>query len=976
MPALDLFQTQISRALILALCGSLAIACDSTPSSRSDLGVPDDAGAIDMGGADAGPIVSTDEDGDGLDDDWERMNGLDPTRDDSAEDFDGDGLTNLVEFLGGTLANDLDSDDDGLSDGEEDANRNGMVDPGETNPASLDTDGDGLTDGQELGRTSPLTSARPGVSGTDPGVFRADENSADTTDPTLADTDGDGVPDGIEDANRNGRLDAGELNPLDLDSDDDGLSDGMEDRNGNGVVDAGETDPRLADTDLDGISDGVELGVTMPIADPDGQGPLRGTDTTRFRPDADPTTMTDPLSRDTDGDGVADGDEDWNRNGAFEPPNELNPLVADTDGDGVPDGDEGIAIVCAASSLRQVNLHALASADISMALPNSYSEVAVLRDAQAVGVGLMFQDPTSGVVGFAISKTPAAAQVAQEKQANRNLLDGVANLANEQDRALRTWEGFDAVFTTANASRGGISASDLAAQMAEQVAQAGALTGALPSIGGTPGNFTVYFETILRTPQRAIVLGAIAPAPTSDAQLIALADLANGTGIAQFGDFTGLGCDQLQTPPGSDILDLLWVVDNSGSMADEQANVAAVGQEMVALLSSTQLSWRLALTSTEEVAGSIVNSGVAGFTVSTPRAQAEAQSQAWAAAVGTLGVGGSGEERGLVVGQAAAQLALQNVSANENAMGFREGASVIVVHMSDEEDYSVKEASGGSDANCPENQGKQNRIEALKNQYLTLGQNPAIAGLTTFAIHGISPGPDPALYCDFNTGSGDCLGASHYGRSYIEVAQATGGGSGSICGDMGQVVQDIIRAGAGIASQLELTQPPISSTIRVVIADENGSFVGQPDVPRSRQNGFDYAFELDVNANQVKHKIVFFGNARPPANRELMVAYRTWEDGSPDPGGPVDMCPPGTRPNPDTFECEIDPTCGDGCPQDMPCNPMTGMCEPEDPCMGQCVEGESCLDGICVPEDPCMGQCEANEFCDTNEDPPVCKPLV
>jgi hypothetical protein len=961
---------KLHRSALLCLL-SICIACGEDPPGVVDGGGPGDPdGGTDI--PDSGPVINSDADMDGQDDDWERAHGLDPTRDDANDDLDADGISNVIEFLGGTKPNDIDSDDDGLADGVEDANQNGVVDARETGAASADTDGDGIPDGVESGVTEALVSPRQGILGTDPDAFVPDANPATRTDPTDADTDGDNIPDGVEDANRDGRLDGAETNPLDLDTDDDGILDGLEDANLNGAVDSGETDARDPDTDGDGIWDGVEIGINTPVADPDGNGPLLGTDVNRWRPDADPATMTNPLGSDTDGDGVLDGDEDWNHNGRYDPPAELDPNNPDSDGDGVSDGNEGVAVVCAESALRQVTLHQLASADIAVALLESYSEVSVLREASGIGVGLMFADPSNGVVGFAISKTPTGNDVQSEKQRNRNLLNGVANLSNEQDRALYTWDGFDAVFTTANATQNNVDPIELAAQMAEAVAGQGGLTGALPAGGAEPGSFTVFFETILRSQDRAIVLGAIAPAPSSDAQIIALSDLANGTGIAQFGDFTGVGCDQFTTPEGNDIVDLLWVVDNSCSMSEEQANVAAVGQEMVALLTNTQLSWRLALTTTDQADGSLTARGVNGFTVSSPRATAETESQGWAAAVGALGTGGSGQEQGLVVGLTAANLALQNITPTESRTTFRQGASVIIVHMSDEEDFTVKQASGGNDESCPENAGKQSRITELTNQYVALTQAQGIAGLTTFAIHGIQPNNTGANFCNFAAGAGDCLGASQHGRAYIDVASAMGGGSGSICGDMGQVVQDIIRAGAGIASQIELTQPPISSTIRVVIADESGSFVGRPDVPRSRQNGFDYAFELDVPTNTLKHKIVFYGTERPPANRELMISYRTWQDGSPDPSGPVCECPDGQICNGDDNECVVDPECGTGCPQDMVCNPNTGMCEEPNPCNNMCGPGEQCLDGMCVEEDPCQGLCGPGQICDRSTDPPTC----
>jgi hypothetical protein len=108
-------------------------------------------------------------------------------------------------------------------------------------------------------------------------------------------------------------------NPDDADTDDDGIRDIDEDTNRNGIMDSGETDPCKPDTDGDGIQDGTETGVATAVPDPDGNsGPLLGTDTTKFQPDLDPTTTTDPLDADTDGDGVTDGDEDLNGNGRLD----------------------------------------------------------------------------------------------------------------------------------------------------------------------------------------------------------------------------------------------------------------------------------------------------------------------------------------------------------------------------------------------------------------------------------------------------------------------------------------------------------------------------------------------------------------------------------------------------------------------------------------------------------------------------------
>ena len=90
-----------------------------------------------------------DTDGDGMPDEWEIVYGvvLDPADPaDAAYDPDGDGLSNLQEYLAGTLPHFADIDDDGLPDGWEIAYG---LDPHFTNEADFDPDGDGLLNYEE-----------------------------------------------------------------------------------------------------------------------------------------------------------------------------------------------------------------------------------------------------------------------------------------------------------------------------------------------------------------------------------------------------------------------------------------------------------------------------------------------------------------------------------------------------------------------------------------------------------------------------------------------------------------------------------------------------------------------------------------------------------------------------------------------------------------------------------------------------------
>ncbi len=158
------------------------------------------------------------------------------------------------------------------------------------------------------------------------------EAKADYVEVVDGDLDGDGLTDSVEAASC--------TNPADADTDDDGISDGEEDANQNGQFDDGETHPCDPDTDGDDVQDGTETGDADPAPDPDGAGPLLGTDPAAFQPDLDPASTTDPLEPDSDGDGIPDGQEDQNQNGRVDP-GESDPdsLPQDCDFDLDADGD-------------------------------------------------------------------------------------------------------------------------------------------------------------------------------------------------------------------------------------------------------------------------------------------------------------------------------------------------------------------------------------------------------------------------------------------------------------------------------------------------------------------------------------------------------------------------------------------------------------------------------------------------------------
>ena len=183
----------------------------------------------------------------------------------ASADDDKDGLTNAEEAALGTDPKNPDSDDDGVSDGDE-------VNVYGSDPLNLDTDGDTLYDGGELVYGTGILN--PDTDGD--GLSDGEEVYIYQTNPTVADTDGDGIPDGVEVRNGTNPLQAGAVAPAaanptapaaaapiqqsSIDSDGDGLTNGQEARYG--------TDPRNGDSDGDGVNDSNEVAAGTNPLDP------------------------------------------------------------------------------------------------------------------------------------------------------------------------------------------------------------------------------------------------------------------------------------------------------------------------------------------------------------------------------------------------------------------------------------------------------------------------------------------------------------------------------------------------------------------------------------------------------------------------------------------------------------------------------------------------------------------------------------
>ncbi len=245
------------------------------------------------------PQIAEDSDFDGIPDGWEYHNGTDIHIADCSQDTDTDGLANLEEYWYGTNPNLADSDNDGLDDGFE-------VNQTLTSPTEKDSDFDGLSDSYEVTHSlDPL-------------------NYSDAT--------GDADLDGL---NNLWEFKLG-LNPRSADSDSDSVPDALEDFDGDGLGTLAEvathgSDPNQPDSDADGLNDGWEFIYGFPVMVDNWTDAIPAND-----PEADPDTDglinsaeeqigTNPNSADTDSDGFSDLQEEQSasdpHNGASTPAN-------------------------------------------------------------------------------------------------------------------------------------------------------------------------------------------------------------------------------------------------------------------------------------------------------------------------------------------------------------------------------------------------------------------------------------------------------------------------------------------------------------------------------------------------------------------------------------------------------------------------------------------------------------------------------
>lgn len=219
-------------------------------------------------------------------------------------------------------------------------------------------------------------------------------------------------------------------------------------------------------------------------------------------------------------------------------------------------------------------------------------------------------------------------------------------------------------------------------------------------------------------------------------------------------------------------VDLLFFVDQSGSMDDDQANLADNFAAFISQLSSFTSDWQIMVVNDDDGCN---NSGI--LVESTPNYASQFERAV------SLG-GGTWTEAGLTVSSAG----VDNTDSGECNDGFlREGALLHIVLVSDEPEQSR-----------PTWDTLVDRIIAKKGDS-SLVKISAVAG-------------------DYPSGCTSRGNSAEYGSGYYEAANATGGEFLSICSDWSENVEALANASV-TRTTFALAHTPVETTLVVYVND-------------------------------------------------------------------------------------------------------------------------------------------------------------
>ena len=340
-------------------------------------------------------------------------------------------------------------------------------------------------------------------------------------------------------------------------------------------------------------------------------------------------------------------------------------------------------------------------------------------------------------------------------------------------------------------------------------------------------------------------------------------------------------------------LDILWVVDNSGSMQPLQTNMVTNFNSFISNFQTKGYDFRMAVTATDAYKANTqfvqYNSGNAGLSLFQDGAANGDPSGVFViipstpnldnvfVANATTGINGSGDER--------AFSSMATAMANTNNPAFlRSNSFFAIIILSDEDDfsnYSRTEGSWGSnDAldHCYVNSAMDqiattaysgpNHVSACASQtppdsvqsYVNYFDSMTQSTGTTrrWNVSAITVLDSACQASHMGTNPSGASWVTVEGQRYVQLSQATNGIQGSICdASYANSLSAIAAQITTLSTQFFLNQVPQVSTIVVTV---NGVII-----PDNATNGWQYSSS--------NNSIQFFGTAVPPQGATISVNF-------------------------------------------------------------------------------------------------------
>ncbi|MBI2062064.1 MAG: VWA domain-containing protein [Nitrospirae bacterium] len=464
----------------------------------------------------------------------------------------------------------------------------------------------------------------------------------------------------------------------------------------------------------------------------------------------------------------------------------------------------------------------LASQDLAVALPEGYRTVNVEADVSGI-----FFDRSEGIRGFAVAGPSEAATASKLGEAFKNgsringtslPAESAAVVSTVNSLRLTSVEGKPmSLQTFAVGFSSPRSWESVTAQLAAGVGMAAAKTEiSMPGVevgaasGVTSKDYIVALGSVARDGGKSLHAAAVAPMDRFDEQssemfqTVAAATRANAKLARKEESFTA----QAQGPQitvSSSVVDVLWVIDDSGSMSEEQSNLATNFDAFFRQFRALNLDYHLGVVTTDcdsynstyygskPLCGALrkLSNGAVTIDSNTPQAEKE-----WAT-ISRPGTSGSGNEKPLL----AAREALTSRETDKTNAGFRRaGASLVVILVTDEVDHSYEGAYKNSDPGA---------TYTPPTPFIQFVQAQAAS---VFAITG-----DPGVAA-YSGGCTSANGGADPGNAVIEVAESTGGSWASICSSTFAPTLSLISQAIGTkSSRFRLSQAAIPSRIRVFV---------------------------------------------------------------------------------------------------------------------------------------------------------------